>query len=271
MSQTETLPSSTAESGVLEQARNLEREASRLREQNQIDKAFELYDRAAEIYQEAGDDLQAALCFASAATCWNIHTGWRPLNQAATRSRFAAEAAEKAGHFDYSRSLFHDAALLFEKEGDSEAYSYCFMSSQRVHGKAAFDEFLKGCHEDGSCLGRRARVRALIYWLGNRVSNLVWGYGEKPFRVFGTALASIFIFGFIYAGSGLVLPAGGRFVTSLADSLYFSAVTFSTVGYGDFLPHGWVKLAAVLEGLLGITLTPLFVVALTRRYLRMYR
>ncbi len=260
-----------AGSGELERARGLEREASVLREQNQIDKAFDLYDRAAEIYQEAGDDLQAALCFASAATCWNIHTGWRPLNQAATRSRFAAEAAEKAGHFEYARSLFHDAALLFEKEGDSEAYSYCFMSAQRVHGKAARNEFLKGCHEDGSCAGRRARVRAFVYWLGNRISNRVWGYGEKPFRVFGTALASILTFGFIYAGSGLVLPAGGRGTTSFWDSLYFSAVTFTTVGYGDFLPQGWVKFTAVLECLLGITLTPLFVVALTRRYLRMYR
>jgi hypothetical protein len=40
----------------------------------------------------------------------------------------------------------------------------------------------------------------------------------------------------------------------LFDSVYFSAMTYSTVGYGDVLPLGPVRLLAGTEGLIGLVL-----------------
>jgi hypothetical protein len=55
----------------------------------------------------------------------------------------------------------------------------------------------------------------------------------------------------------------------LFESLYLSIITYTTVGYGDYLPMGWIRAVAGLEALSGILFTPLFLIALTRRYLRM--
>ena len=259
-----------------DKARTLEREATRLREENKIDQAFEAYDRAALLYQDAGDDFKAALCYASAATCWNIHAGWRPLHQAATRSHYGASAAMRAGHYDYARALFHEAAMLYEKEGDAEHYSECFMSTHGARQKAALENFWKGKCTDIAGLEHKAcvreRAKAFCIYAVSLLNGMIWGYGERPFRTFRTALGVMLGCSLIYWCSGLIAPMhDSKSAVGFFDSLYFSMVTFATVGYGDYVPLGWVRGVAVLEGLLGITLLPLFLVSLTRRYLRMYR
>ena len=75
---------------TLEQAIALERQAHEFRSQQKIEEAFNLLDKAASLYRQAGEHLKSALCYASAATCWNIHTGWQPLRNAATRNELAA-------------------------------------------------------------------------------------------------------------------------------------------------------------------------------------
>jgi hypothetical protein len=39
-----------------------------------------------------------------------------------------------------------------------------------------------------------------------------------------------------------------------ADFIYFSASTYSTIGYGDIAPHGGLRLIAAIEGLNGLVL-----------------
>ncbi len=48
-------------------------------------------------------------------------------------------------------------------------------------------------------------------------------------------------------GSGESTPSSHEFTTAL----YFSTVTFTTLGYGDFQPHPDIRLLAALEALLG--------------------
>ncbi|MFC1537315.1 ion transporter [Gemmatimonadota bacterium] len=74
-------------------------------------------------------------------------------------------------------------------------------------------------------------------------------------RVFFTIVTIIFIYsGFIYyAESGLVNPA----VNTFADSVYFTIVTLTTVGFGDITPVTQLgKLFTVLMILSGIVLIP---------------
>ncbi|WP_245947530.1 potassium channel family protein [Bacillus taeanensis] len=52
----------------------------------------------------------------------------------------------------------------------------------------------------------------------------------------------------------------GQFLSSLATSVYFSAVTLLSVGYGDITPIGIGRWIAVIEALLGYLLPAVFFV-----------
>jgi voltage-gated potassium channel Kch len=56
--------------------------------------------------------------------------------------------------------------------------------------------------------------------------------------------------------------------TRVATALYFSAVTFTTVGYGDWHPVGWARFFAATEALSGITIMSAFTVILVRKIIR---
>jgi hypothetical protein len=54
----------------------------------------------------------------------------------------------------------------------------------------------------------------------------------------------------------------------VGNSLYFSIITFATVGYGDWRPMYWAKSAAAAEGLLGVFIMSVFTVSFARKILR---
>ncbi|OGW82268.1 MAG: hypothetical protein A3G33_11185 [Omnitrophica bacterium RIFCSPLOWO2_12_FULL_44_17] len=257
----------------------LEREAYQSREAGQIEKAFAAYDEAGNIYAKLGDHLKASFCYSAAATCWNIHTGWQPLSQAASRNHLAAREAMKSKQYDYARSLFREAALLYEKEGDSENYSDCFIGSQHAGRNRAW-ELWTGAGTASSFaaeanasvdMNLKPRIQNFFRWLFNILNDAVWGYGEKPLRTLVVLAIIIFGCAIVYSFSGHIISAGGERHISFLEAIYFSTITFTTVGFGDFLPGHWTRFLAAAEALSGITLVPLFVVGLTRRYLRMYR
>jgi voltage-gated potassium channel len=65
-----------------------------------------------------------------------------------------------------------------------------------------------------------------------------------------------------FADGGLQLPNSAK---SFGESLYFSAVTALTIGYGDIVPHTFLgRTASLLLGLLGITLTGIIAGAAVR-------
>ena len=142
------------------------------------------------------------------------------------------------------------------------------------------------CHYRYMDLRRRTSFgrwspRRLFDWLF-----LKWcfGYGVYTRRSLVTALAAIVLFGLLYATNGLGLSEdvwsvqygdGSQTLMSnpscwqrLGNSLYFSAITFATVGYGDWHPLRWARLAAAIEGISGVFIMAVFTVSFARKILR---
>jgi len=54
---------------------------------------------------------------------------------------------------------------------------------------------------------------------------------------------------------------------SFGNSIYFSVVTITTLGYGDFTPQGWSKILACVEVFFGLAMMGLIVAKLTSKRL----
>jgi len=67
---------------------------------------------------------------------------------------------------------------------------------------------------------------------------------------------------------GTTLPETMNRAAEFGNCLYYSAITFFTVGYGDYFALGWIKLFAVIEGFCGVFLMSYFTVAFVRKILR---
>lgn len=94
------------------------------------------------------------------------------------------------------------------------------------------------------------------------------GYFLKPIRIMLLSLFVIGGYGFIYYRFRNLLEFGDRTcVKEFGDCLYFSGVTFLTIGYGDILPKVFLKWLAVSEGFMGVFISGLFVVVVTKRIL----
>jgi len=81
--------------------------------------------------------------------------------------------------------------------------------------------------------------------------NILWGYGERPSRVFIISIISIFAFAllFCFCPNSTADTKG-----DIWNSLYYSIVTFTTLGFGDKLQTDIIlKLASGLEALLGMS------------------
>lgn len=262
----------SAASETLQEALQLERQAQQYLSEQKHELAYETNRRAAVLFQEIGKPDQAGFCFTLAASCWNKHIGQHPAAKAADAHEQAGKAFLKAHDYHSAMLRFADAAMLHEKEGEASRFSYCFYASKRAKGRDAWNVFFTGRGLTGNFLHRiQQRVLNLFSWKLNVLNRLLWGYGEKPFRTLAAAALLIFFCAVIYTISGPFQSPGAPTPHSITfwEGLYFSIVTFSTVGYGDYLALGAAtRITAGAEALSGMMLMPLFLIGLTRRYLR---
>lgn len=100
-------------------------------------------------------------------------------------------------------------------------------------------------------------------------------YATSPMRVFSSMVIVYLIFSMIYFAVGLFFNTeiqtgltNPEPLNDIAKSLYFSAITFFTIGYGDYFPHGFIRWIACIEGFSGVFMMAYFVVAFVRKMLR---
>jgi len=194
----------------------------------------------------------------------------------------------------HSIGRYRDESWAFTKERDMERMSKSFCSLLSKYKKySLFKKILKKRN-----LLKRGIVKLKIIkkWLFSKnaiecfnlsVANFIYQYGENPWRVIRFALIIIFSFalllnfsGIVYSdrtnlliefvkenqGDGYTLRYLGTVMGSFLNCLYFSVVTFTTLGYGDFQPAvGLSRFFVSLESIIGAFTMALFVYTFARR------
>jgi len=104
---------------------------------------------------------------------------------------------------------------------------------------------------------RGEKVRLNVYkWL--------YGYGERPWRVLAWAASVVF-------GLAAAYYFWGSFSSSsFWDTLYYSAASFTALGYGQWAPQptGWAKGMGAAEAFIGVFMMALFLVTFVRKLAR---
>lgn len=100
-------------------------------------------------------------------------------------------------------------------------------------------------------------------WLFSLVQSVLWGYGERPLRIAGFAVLVISIYAACYYNHQF---NGGQILRDWYSCIYFSTVTFTTLGYGDIYPTSpWWRLLCASEALIGAFTMGLVVAGFSNR------
>ena len=163
--------------------------------------------------------------------------------------RFVKQSAQEAGYYQLAGECFYNER--------------CASLRRKMHGQGRYDVL--------SPLGKVGQmiwsVRLLPEFIFGR---LLFGYGERPARVLVVSALVIVFCAFFYSQPGALVYREGPIESSFFQSLYFSTITFTTLGYGDFYPstQGFCRQLAMAEAVLGVFLMSLFVVCLAKRFSR---
>ncbi|WP_297506446.1 pentapeptide repeat-containing protein [Thermococcus sp.] len=169
--------------------------------------------------------------------------------------------------------------LSFEKEGKREEADRMFVLEMRAKRKL---RMLHAKENLENANGIGGKLKAIMYYLGTWIGVqteriLADGVSEYGTNWKKTLLASIdvilwsallyYIFS-SWLSLGKIIDASGKPVTDILNHLYYSLVTFTTLGYGDMHPIGWLKALSALEALTGAVFMALIVAVIARKWMR---
>jgi len=161
----------------------------------------------------------------------------------------------------------------FVKQSAQEA-GYYRLAGECFYSERCASFWHKFCGADYSALTPLKKLTRLL--LGVRLlpelifGRLLFGYGERPIRVLVASALIIIFCAFFYSLPGSLVYRAGPTQPSFWQGLYFSTITFTTLGYGDLYPaaDGLYRAVAMAEAVAGGCLMALFVVCLAKRFSR---
>ena len=185
---------------------------------------------------------------------------------------------------ELSRLSDEGGADADERTERADSAQWVYRELQRLYDENAFPEQVHTYYLREMNFRRRNAWRVGNYLRALKLAGSRWvmQYGTNPWRVVATSLVLILVCAGLYPLTGGVQEIGtdtavtyeiddptdtsGRvLLQAYLKSLYFSVVTFATLGYGDIQPVGqWARAIAGIETLLGSLLMALLVFVLTR-------
>jgi len=257
---------------MVRESETLEKDAYLSLSQNRFEEAFKLFKKAGEAHKSSGNHKQAALCFASAASCWGKKYGERTFFNAALSYENAAKEAEISGDLEYASVMYKHAAINHEMDAEFFNFSDCFYKSKECYRRFLIRGFMSPGKIDpimkiDEYSGIYGVIKRAFLLIMLTFSFLVWGHGERPSRTLITGFAVIILSAFFYT-FGVFTGVESRVSPDFFEALYASIITFATVGYGDLTPVGPIRVIAMIEALSGVIVSSLFIVGISRKYLR---
>ncbi len=211
-------------------------------ELDDYDNAYKNFEKAGEISINSGDSLVAAQYYEKSADNY-LDDDWK------LKHRLLRKA----------RVLYADAGV-----NDSASNLYVQESNIKVENSTGGSKFF------------------------GRFYCVLSNYGESPWRVLGWISVLIILCAFAYWLTDINTPGVGIYQCNLSTEqanyicnemeadrahplthLYFSVVTFTTLGYGDYSPtEGCARLVAAIQAFLGLILSSLFIATFLRKFSR---
>lgn len=91
-------------------------------------------------------------------------------------------------------------------------------------------------------------------YISKTLSFYYWQYGRKPHRIVYFSLIVILLWTILYWYNKelITINVSSKNNFDFTDALYFSTGTFTTLGYGDLSPTGWLRILALVESFIGV-------------------
>ncbi len=167
---------------------------------------------------------------------------------------------DKAEQFRLLKEEFRDTGRYTDED---KAYIYFKRFELKDHVEA---------------LSKKNILKRFLYYPSHVFQKIIFDwmglYATNPFRVIFSILVVNVLFAVLYSTtmndiSGIDCISNDlTFINKFFESLYFSSITFFTIGYGECVPLGFFKIFAPIQGFTGVFLMSYFTVAFVRKILR---
>jgi len=216
----------------------------------EYDKAGESYRRAGESYKETGKWQEVALSYQQSGEACQVAKSWRA------------------------------AGLSFSQSGLAYKKAFMWMGAEENFCKAKSAYTEAGAYEDAGTmyyeemLMKRMRMKKRSFKrIASFIFDMLCGYGEKPKNIIISWILIIILFTFIYMfPDGLIYSGNGDISDGILArflySMYYSALTFVTLGHGEFEPRIYMRPFVIVESFIGIFMITLFVIVMSRKMIR---
>jgi hypothetical protein len=156
---------------------------------------------------------------------------------------------------------WHTNAGMYDVAGD---FFFREMEARRKATGKDIRQAFNDAHALRKALVPFKEIRPVRYWLWHALLYLLCGYGERPTRILIWAIGLIFVLAAFYTWLGSFSSG------SFWDCLYYSAVSFTALGYGSWAPQptGWAKGMGAAEAVIGVFMMALFLVTFVRKMVR---